>query len=94
MSLRQNINKRKGKWGRVKEFESIERALVIDDDLRNKMLQEIPKQRVITPTAVCQKYQVRMHVAKKILDELLENNEIIFHQKTAYTYIYKPAAEA
>jgi small subunit ribosomal protein S25e len=91
MALRQSINKRKGKWGRVKEFESIERALIIDNDLKEKMLKEIPKQKVITPTAICQKYQVRMHVAKGIIKELETTGKIVFHKKTAYTRVYKAA---
>jgi small subunit ribosomal protein S25e len=90
MALRQSVNKRKGKWGRVKEFESIERALIIDDDAKQKMIKEIPKLRVITPTSICQKYQVRMFVAKKIIDELVSTGKIAFHKKTAYTDVYKP----
>ena len=90
MALRQSVNKRKGKWGRVKEFESIERALIIDDAAKEKMIKEIPKLRVITPTSVCQKYQVRMFVAKNIIDELVSTGKIVFHEKTAYTVVYKP----
>ncbi|MCF2142532.1 MAG: hypothetical protein ACTSYG_10035 [Candidatus Heimdallarchaeota archaeon] len=89
MALRQSVNKRKGKWGRVKEFEIIERALIIDNDLREKMLKEIPRLKVITPTAICQKYQVRMHVAKKIIKELVDSGKLTFHKKTAYTKVYK-----
>ena len=89
MTLRQSVNKRKGKWGRVKEFESIERALIIDKDLKEKMIKEIPKQKVITPTSICQRYQVRMHVAKEILKELETSGSIVFHKKTAYTKLYK-----
>ena len=91
MALRQSVNKRKGKWGRTKEFESIERALIIEDALKEKMMKEIPKQRVITPTSVCQKYQVRMHVANGIIKELVSSGAIVFHEKTAYTNVYKPA---
>lgn len=90
MALRQNVNKRKGKWGRVKEFESIERALIVEDDVKEKMMKEIPKQRVITPSQVCQRYQVRMFVAKEIIDELQKAGKIAFHSKTAYTEVYKP----
>ena len=89
MTLQQRINKRKGKWGRTKEFESIERALIIDNDLKDKMLAEIPKQKVITPTAICQRYQVRMHVAKSVIKELEAAGTIAFHKKTAYTKVYK-----
>jgi small subunit ribosomal protein S25e len=91
MTLRQSVNKRKGKWGRVKEFESIERALIVDKDLKEKMLMEIPKQKVITPTSVCQRYQVRMHIAKEILKELETSGKIVFHRKTAYTKVYRAA---
>ena len=90
MALRQSVNKRKGKWGRVKEFESIERALIIDDDQKQKMLKEVPKQKVITPTAICQRYQVRMFIAKEIIQELESSGKIAFHEKTAYTNVYKP----
>ena len=91
MALRQSVNKRKGKWGRVKEFESIERALIIDNDLKEKMLKEIPKQKVITPTSICQRYQVRMYIANEIIQELESSGKITFHEKTAYTNVYKPA---
>ena len=90
MALRQSVNKRKGKWGRVKEFESIERALIIDADLKDRMLKELPRQRIITPTAICQRYQVRMHVANAIISELEAEDLIKFHAKTAYTKVYKP----
>lgn len=90
MALRQSVNKRKGKWGRTKEFEFIERALIIDNDTRQKILKEVPKQRIITPTSICQKYQVRMFVAKEIIEELLKTGKIAFHQQTAYTNVYKP----
>ena len=89
MSLRQSVNKRKSKWGIVKEYESIERALIIEKDLKEKMLKEIPKQRIITPTSICQKYQVRMHVAKELLKELEASGKIAFHKQTAYTKVYK-----
>ena len=89
MTLRQSVNKRKGKWGRVKEFESIERALIVDKDLKEKMMKEISKQKVITPTSVCQRYQVRMHVAKEIIKELETSGQIVFYKKTAYTKVYK-----
>ncbi|MBD3193079.1 MAG: hypothetical protein GF308_20750 [Candidatus Heimdallarchaeota archaeon] len=90
MSLREDVNRRKGKWGRVKEFQSIERALIIDDDLKEKILKEVPHQRVITPSSICDRYKVRMYVAKKIIEELVENGQIEFHSKTAYTEVYKP----
>ena len=90
MALRQSVNKRIGKWDRTKEFESIERALIIDEALRDKMLKEIPKQRVITPTSVCQRYQVRMYVANNLITELVSSGTIVFHEKTAYTNVYKP----
>ena len=90
MALRQSVNKRIGKWDRTKEFESIERALIIDEALRDKMLKEIPKQRVITPTSVCQRYQVRMYVANNLIKELVSSGTIVFHEKTAYTNVYKP----
>ncbi|NHJ84211.1 MAG: hypothetical protein FK734_02035 [Asgard group archaeon] len=89
MALRQSVNKRKGKWGRVKEFESIERALIIESDAREKMLKEIPRQRIITPTSICQKYQVRMHVAKQLIKELEAAGKIKLHERTAYTKVYK-----
>ena len=54
---------------------------------------EIPKQKIITPTAICQKYQVRMFVANEIIKELVKSGAIVFHQKTAYTNLYKPAKE-
>lgn len=53
-----------------KAHETVRRSLLVSTEQKQEMEKEIPSMRVITPTAVAQKYGVRVSIAKAVLTEL------------------------
>lgn len=53
-----------------KGHEAVRRSLIISEQQKQEMEKEIPAMRVITPSAVAQKYGVRVSIAKAVLAEL------------------------
>ena len=69
------ISKQSSKGDKKKEetksrHEAIRRELVISEEQKQEMEKEIPTMRVITPSAIAQKYGVRVSIAKAVLTEL------------------------
>lgn len=69
------ISKRSPKGEKTKEetksrHEAVRRELVISEEQKKEMEKEIPTMRVITPSAIAQKYGVRVSIAKAVLTEL------------------------
>lgn len=59
-----------------KEIERIVRDVAIPDELRKTMTKEIPKMKVITPNQVAVKYNLRIGIAKDVLEELEKSGRI------------------
>ena len=53
-----------------KEIEKTVRDVTIPDELRTTMRKEIPKMKVITPSQVAVKYNLRIGIARDVLREL------------------------
>ena len=53
-----------------RRHEAVRRDLVISAEQKQDMEKEIPTMRVITPSAIAQKYGVRVSIAKAVLAEL------------------------
>jgi len=69
------ISKQSSKGETTKEetksrHEAVRRELVISEEQKQEMEKEIPTMRVITPSAIAQKYGVRVSIAKAVLTEL------------------------
>ncbi len=69
------ISKQSSKGENKKEetksrHETVRRELVISEEQKQEMEKEIPTMRVITPSAIAQKYGVRVSIAKAVLTEL------------------------
>ena len=70
------VSKRPTKSGKPKEetktrrHEAVRRELIISEEQKQEMEKEIPTMRVITPSAIAQKYGVRVSIAKAVLTEL------------------------
>lgn len=70
------ISKRPTKGSKKKEEptshrrEAVRRDLIISEEQKQEMEKEIPTMRVITPSAIAQKYGVRVSIAKAVLSEL------------------------
>lgn len=59
-----------------KDIERIVRDVTIPDELRKTMRKEIPKMKAITPNQVAVKYNLRIGVAKDVLEELEQKGHI------------------
>ena len=53
-----------------RSHEAVRRELIISEEQKQEMEKEIPTMRVITPSAIAQKYGVRVSIAKAVLTEL------------------------
>ncbi|MHA1267498.1 MAG: hypothetical protein ACTSRS_19845 [Candidatus Helarchaeota archaeon] len=66
------------KWGgagRTSE-DHFERDISVTDELKQTLLEEIPKMKMITPSILSQKYNIRISVIKHLLNELQAANKI------------------
>ncbi|NVM31860.1 MAG: hypothetical protein HWN65_23675 [Candidatus Helarchaeota archaeon] len=66
------------KWGasdKEKE-EHFERDIFIKENLIKTIKDEVPKMKMITLSSVAQKYNIRISVVKRILNDLVEENKI------------------
>lgn len=53
-----------------RRHEAVRRELIISEEQKQDMEKEIPTMKVITPSAIAQKYGVRVSIAKAVLAEL------------------------
>jgi ribosomal protein S25 len=53
-----------------RRHEAVRRQLIISEEQKQDMEKEIPTMKVITPSAIAQKYGVRVSIAKAVLAEL------------------------
>ncbi|MFW9830170.1 MAG: hypothetical protein ACFFD8_00080 [Candidatus Thorarchaeota archaeon] len=59
-----------------RSHETVRRELIISEEQKQEMEKEIPTMRVITPSAIAQKYGVRVSIAKAVLAELESKGKI------------------
>lgn len=69
--------RKKRRWGRVFEYSSYERSLVVGDEyqaLVKELTEEYTKRKsvVVTPQEIASKRDIRVSVAKRLLSEMVE----------------------
>jgi ribosomal protein S25 len=71
--------RKKRRWGKVFEYTSYERSLLVGEEY-NKVLEELiaeygkRKNAVVTPQEIAARHDIRVSVAKQLLAELEEKN--------------------
>lgn len=93
MSQKVKVRKKK-KYGKVYEYEPIIRDAFISDELRARLEKEIPKMKIISPTEVALKNNIKISTAKDFLEELEQKGLIKLAVKNRRTRIYIPAKAA
>lgn len=63
---------RKVRWGKTYEYKLIKRSHWIDEETLEKIAQEVSKNRVITPTYLAEKFDIKVSTARKLLRSLVE----------------------
>lgn len=81
----------KGKKTKVK-VEKIIRDFRVTSDLLEKIRQEVPKKRAITPSTISLEYNIKVGVAKEILRTLNDEGLIRLVSKGRGVEIYAPAS--
>lgn len=77
MSISDKRTRKKRRWGRIFEYTSYERSLLVGDEYKEllKELEEDYSKRktvVVTPQEIAAKRDIRVSVAKQLLDDLEE----------------------
>nr|MDO8043677.1 eS25 family ribosomal protein [Candidatus Baldrarchaeota archaeon] len=93
MAQKVKVRKKK-KYGKVFEYEPIIRDAFISDDLREKLEKEIPKMKVISPTEIALRYNIKISTAKDFLEELEQKGLIKLAVKNRRVRIYVPVKAA
>ncbi|NVM54010.1 MAG: hypothetical protein HWN66_09950 [Candidatus Helarchaeota archaeon] len=81
------------KWGvsDKEKDEHFERDIYIEDDLMNTILKEVPKMKMITHSLISLKYNIRISLVKKILNDLLGEKKIKPYILSNRLKVYVPA---
>lgn len=86
--------RKKRRWGRVYEYSSYERRIVINEEafneLTEKITDELAKSKGITAQELAEKHDIRASVAKRILGALEESGKIRLMVSGQNTKVYGP----
>merc|ERR1712048_249292 len=61
---------KKKKWSKAKSKEKLQNAVLFEEELYNKVVADVPKQRVITPSNLSEKYKLSGSLARKTIIHL------------------------
>ena len=95
MSTGEKRTKKKRRWGKVFEYTSYERSLLVGneyDELLKELAAEYEKRKtlVVTPQELAAKRDIRVSVAKQLLNDLEEKNKLVkksFQNKRLTVYV-------
>eukprot|EP00070_Physeter_catodon_P015707 XP_023973886.1 40S ribosomal protein S25-3-like [Physeter catodon] len=87
--------KNKKKWSKGKSKDKLNHMVLFDEATYKKLLQEIPKARLITPSIVCERLKVNASLARQAIRFLCLNGSIKAvgeHHHAQYIYTRNPVA--
>jgi ribosomal protein S25 len=87
MSERGTVKKKK-RWGRVYESQSLIRGVRLDQDKADEIAKDIKNSKVVTPQSLSQKHTIRVSLARKILRQMEEDGKITLKYKNGAEEIY------
>jgi len=83
--------KKESKSGGGSASEKKVAGIILPDIRSEKVLSELKKLKVLTPYTVASRFDLRLSVARDMLDELQQKGVIQFVSGSRNTKIYKPA---
>ena len=86
--------RKKRKWGKIFEYTSHTRQLLLDSENRATIEDDILKMRVVTPSAVASKYDIRVSTAKRLLEKLHQRAQLRLVVDTRRLKVYETVKEA
>ena len=79
----------KKKWTKeTKTAEKEIRKVVLDDELKSTMEEEIPKMKLVTPSIVSAKYKIRVSTAKEVIRDLEHKGKLNLVEENRKLKIY------
>ncbi|WXG40209.1 MAG: eS25 family ribosomal protein [Candidatus Freyarchaeum deiterrae] len=89
----------KKKWTKeAKPAEKEVRKVVLDEELKSTMEEEIPKMKLVTPSIISGKYKIRVSTAKEVISDLEHKGKLKMveenHRLKVYTAPAKGKEEA
>jgi small subunit ribosomal protein S25e len=82
---------KKKKWSKGKQKEKLNHQVLFDDAGFEKMLTEVPKYKLITPSVLSDRLRINVSLARKALDELVQRGSIRLVSKHSKQTIYTRA---
>ncbi|MFX0091257.1 MAG: hypothetical protein ACFFBD_05790 [Candidatus Hodarchaeota archaeon] len=87
-------SRRKRRWGRVYEYTSFERRLVVGDDFERayNIIKDMfeKRNRLVTPEKIAEETNIRVSSAKKILKNLEKEGIIELALNEKHLKVYRP----
>lgn len=83
------------RWGRTIEFSSYEKRILFGDDynaLKSTVSKELKNVKVVTPQEIAQKHDIRVSIAKQLLEDLEKEGILSLVDKSKRARIYTKAA--
>ncbi|OXB70816.1 UNVERIFIED_CONTAM: hypothetical protein H355_011103 [Colinus virginianus] len=83
------------KWSKGKSKDKLNNMVLFDEATYKKLLQEIPKARLITPSIVCERLKVNASLARQAIRFLCQNGyikQVGEHHHAQYIYTRNPVA--
>lgn len=87
---------RKKKWSKAKSHEKLNSMVLFDKKTYDKMLKDVPKMKLITPSIVSDRLKVNGSLARKAIAILLERGDVreIAHHNSQSIYTRATAGKA
>lgn len=86
------------KWNKGHSREALQNAVMLDKETLNKMLNDVPKYKVITPSIISDRLKIAVSLAASGLQQLCREKKIRLvacsSKHRVYTKIEAPAAAA
>ena len=79
---------KKKKWSKGKQRDKVASKIFFDDDLYERMVKETPKMKLITPSALVERFKISGSLARKAILDLQDRDEIVMVSRNAAQWIY------
>lgn len=87
MSEKKTVKKKK-RWGKVYEYQPNIRDIVLTEDQLKEIEAELKKNNVYTPQALAHKFNIKVSLAKKILNKQVEMGKYNEIKSTSKSQVY------
>jgi len=79
---------KKKKWNKSKSKEKLNSKVLFDEDSFTRFQTEVPKMKVIHPSALVEKFKINFSLARAALEQMVESGKIAVVEKHNNQQIY------